>query len=309
MKGMLLTQSEFSCHSICPKRWDFRYLQKLSPRKRSVHLDFGSAIHHGLEAFYKRENVSEAVDTYIASTRERAERLGIPLAENTEMMLEMVHHYMGAYAKVYEGDFDLFNIMTVEPVFEVKHPGAEWLKIGGKFDLLVCEKQTGNFLCWENKTVTTWDEDINRLMLDFQISTYAWALSRMLSIDCVEFVYNIIKKPSIRQRKNETESEYMARLASDLLDRKDFYFKRDRVLRSKREIELIEKDLLRHAIAIKTMHDDPSLVYRSPGEHCTRMCSYKEICIEDTQSMRDALYTVNEVRHPELNTTNSTPTL
>lgn len=293
-----ITFSELDSHATCPWQWWQKYVRLQRPKKRSVKLSFGSAIHKGIEAFYGRDgDPVEVVKTYCAEVMKQAVTEGVTLSDDYELILKKAEHLIRAYVAHYKDDLQNFNVISVEPTFEI--PLVDDIWVTGKMDRIVVEKRTGLLHPVETKTAASWDNDVNRLMLDFQVSVYSWAFARMLKVQDVTFIYDVLKKPALKQKANETEIEFLERIAKDINVRHDQYFIRDKVTRSKREIERTEKELIircRELVERRKTGD----VYRTSGDHCHWKCDFMPPCLEDSQDMWEALYYTETNVHPEL---------
>lgn len=295
-----ITHSEFDTHATCPLFWKFRYIEKLKPKTPSVKLSVGGAIHAGVEQFYRRgEDPMGAMSAYCDRVRRKADETGLPLDESYEVELRKAAVLMEGYLARYAGDFERYAVVTVEPTFSIPLPGVLGVRIAGKFDRIVNEKGSGLILLTETKTAAQWDPDVNRLMLDPQVSIYSWALSKILRVQDVTVLYDVIKKPSIRQRQDESQEEFFERLRTDVTGNPDKYFIRDRVTRSRMEIERTEQELQVRGREMKRLRKNPA-VYRTPGDHCFWKCPYMRVCLEDTPEMREALYVTDGEIHVEL---------
>lgn len=303
MSVVEVTYSELDSFATCPFQWWKRYVELKRPKQKSVKLSFGAAIHQGIETFYGRSgNALEVVQTYCNKVREEAQRDGLTLDEEYELTLKKATYVMEAYLTRYAGDFDKYNIMSVEPKFRIPlctHKGQK-IVICGKVDRITVEKHSGLFLPVETKTAASWNPDINRLMLDFQISVYAWAISKMLKLHDVTFLYDVIRKPAIRQKKDESVEEFLNRVKAEMTEKPDEYFFRDKITRSREEIERTEVEIMIRAKELVERRKDRK-VYRKPGDHCFWKCSYMKPCLDPNNiELENTLYETVQVPHEEL---------
>jgi hypothetical protein len=123
---------------------------------------------------------------------------------------------------------------------EFRHPieGSRSFDSAGKIDGLGV-LQDGRLALVEHKTtsdsVDTGSDYWLRLRLNQQVMQYVVA-ARALGWDVQMILYDVTKKPSIRQKQNESAEEFGARLAADTQERPEFYFAR-------REVPVLEQDL------------------------------------------------------------------
>lgn len=292
-----ITQSEMSSHALCPWLWQKRYVELKRPKMKSVKLSFGSAIHKGIEAFYTTGDPIQVVKTYCDGVRAQAETDGLHLDAEYDLTLRKAEIVIEAYIQHYAGDRDLFDIVTVEPAFRI--PLIDDIVIVGKIDRIVIDKRTGMMFPVESKTVASWDNDVNRLMLDFQISVYAWAMSKMLRLEDVTFIYDILKKPMMRLKKNEGEQAFLDRIKEEIQGDKPKFFMRDKITRSRRDIERTERELVLRARELVRLRQTGE-VYRTPGDHCHWACEFMPPCLEDSLEMWESMYTTVTTPHQEL---------
>ena len=293
-----ITFSELDSHATCPWQWWKKYVELKRPKHRSVKLSFGGAIHKGIEAFYLRDgNPLEVVRDYCDTIRRKAEADGMPLDAEYDLTLKKAEIVISAYTAFYADDFEKLNVITVEPTFRI--PLVDDIWITGKIDRIVCEKRTGFLYPVETKTAATWDADVNRLMLDFQISLYSWAMAKMLKVHDVTFIYDILKKPMMRLKQRETEAEFITRVGEEINGDRPKFFIRDKITRSKAEIERTERELIIRARELVRLRQTGE-VYRTSGDHCHWKCDFMPPCLEDSTEMWEALYTTGTTAHPEL---------
>lgn len=293
-----ITFSELDAYATCPFLWWQRYVIGWRPKKKSIKLSFGTAIHKGVEALYNRhEDPVSVVVAYCEEVKRKAEEAGIPLDTEYDIGLRKSINVFRAYHAKYRDDFDRYNVLTVEPTFSI--PLVDEIIVSGKIDRIMIEKTTGFFFPFETKTAAQWNPDLNRLMLDFQISLYSWAVSKMLKLHDVTFVYDVVRKPMMRLKRNETEADFLTRIEQEINGDPGKYLVRDKVTRSRREIERTEGDLIIRCRELVEKRRNRA-VYRTPGDHCFWKCDYMPPCLEDTPEMWEAMYERANDIHEEL---------
>lgn len=111
-------------------------------------------------------------------------------------------------------------------------------RFAGKLDALE-DSPTEHPAVYEFKTTSRLDASyIDRLDVDFQVSSNLEAASRILGRPVRKMFYAIARWPSSKQRKNETAEEYVVRIQQDYLDRPDFYFHAETVTRTEEQMSL-----------------------------------------------------------------------
>jgi len=126
---------------------------------------------------------------------------------------------------------------------------------------------------------------MNQLPLDLQVHIYLYALAKETGRKPKGVLYNIIRRPQLKQKKNEPLSDFIARIGEDVKKRPEFYFIRFEVGIMSREMKDFESDL-------EAMIHDYVMWYRGKrgtyknGAHCLQPypCRYLPICSQNDMS-------------------------
>lgn len=231
----LITQTELTTFSRCEQRHNLRYNQRLTPFEEHPALAMGSAFHEGVE--------KKSVDAALAFMRG-----GEPIWEIWEGDAARVRESIvsamvgGALARWSEWpsrqefQFDL----------PLRHPdtgnSSKRHRFSGVFDGVWASGEhpsyPGRIVLGEWKTASVVNQDyMQRLEIDFQVSTYLWAASTLFKTPVREVVYRVVKKPTIRQKKEESVEEYAERVKQDYLERPEHYFFEQLVTRTDEQLE------------------------------------------------------------------------
>lgn len=237
----ILTHSAMSQFKNCRKKYQFRYEMGLVPKRRKASLDLGSAVHKGLEIYYQGETITEAIQEAV-ETLSDIDRNGWTQEDFDKESVQkaLVEAMLGGYAN-YFNDREQFEEIKPEVDFaislinpETNSPSRTFIH-GGKSDGLF--KRNGQWWLREFKTASQVGQNyLDRLKLDTQITSYVEALEHDLGINIVGIIYTILKKPSIRQKKDETVEQFCERLKEDYLARPDFYFYQEELFRTKDDL-------------------------------------------------------------------------
>ena len=207
---VILTNSAINAFKSCGRRYFWRYVREIEALVRPEALLLGTAIHGFLESHYCQLPYDSPNN----------------LAPKSQAILKGVREY---YPILYLDDIDLFEPVALEKVIsgeilnpETGRPAREYA-YGGKVDGLVILKRdiegfkAGDLLLLEHKTTSKVDEAyFERLQLDSQLLLYSLYLSRELGASIAGVLFNVILKPSLRQKKNESEAEYHQRLRLEM---------------------------------------------------------------------------------------------
>lgn len=150
----------------------------------------------------------------------------------------------------------------------------------------------GQFLAlYEDKFVGQIDEKkIKRLKLDRQIALGCYGLWRATGLEVREVRYRFTRKPSIRQKKDETLPDFLERLAADYADpdRRDFYTHEEPLFRDADDLLRIEAELWVWAEKLRTARR--GRLYDRNTSHCGDFggCPFIPLCVGDPDA--PALY-------------------
>ena len=180
-------------------------------------------------------------------------------------MAEAYRHYI----------YPQFKCKAVEEWFEFPL-GAEHTLVG-RFDAVA---EDGCVVEHKTTSADIDDEYIYNLQWDEQIPNY------MLASGKNEMYYTVCKKPTIRQKQNETDEEFLARCITWYDEDTEHKIRVIKVTRSEKEIE--EHRLNLRSICYEMTRDEfigknvSRQFYRNPS-HCTcygRRCEFAPICLD-----------------------------
>lgn len=279
MKAELLTASRMNTFLACPRKHYYSHELGLRRAEPSGALHFGSAMHAALEARANGATVNEAYDAALKTGSEFA-----------EVDAATLYGLIGGYFRHYEGAADVVQRMDAEIEFKMRIDGSRAFMAAGKIDGLGVLKD-GRMALIEHKTCS---EDISagapyweRLRFNIQLGQYVEAArAHGWNVECV--IYDVIRKPSIRMRQNETPEEFGQRLLNDCAERPVFYFARcevpiieEHIQEFKIQREVICQNLLHcKRMARKAARPEFAWVRNCNGITC-RTCEYSTICLQN----------------------------
>jgi hypothetical protein len=222
----LLTASRMSAMLTCPRKHYWSYEIGLKAAEDAHALRFGSAWHTAMEARWK------------GAQPETCFNLALEGREFDEITAATLSGLLFAYCEHYNNDSGIIAEIHSEVQFETPIDGSRTFVAAGKLDGLAVLKD-GRQALVEHKTAGV---DIGadsdywlRLRADSQILQYVKA-ARSLGWNISTVIYDVTRKPAIRQKKDETPEQFGERLTKDALERPDFYFAR-------REVPVLDQDL------------------------------------------------------------------
>lgn len=220
-----LTASGLAVLVSCMRKFYYRYELNLQHTSESAALTFGSAWHRAMESRWHGKTAEEALSDAVGEIQ--------PL---DELQVATLTGLLTGYYKCY--DHDPIKELQPEQEFQFPLQGSRTFDVAGKIDGLGIHED-GRPLLLEHKTTSDSVEPDSdywlRLRCNNQIMQYCHA-ARVCGRPVELILYDVTRKPSIRQKAKETVEEYGARLTADTLERPTFYFAR-------REVPVLDQDL------------------------------------------------------------------
>jgi len=289
-----LTYSLMSLLLNCPRAYYYRTVLGYERRKTET-LELGTAFHKGIE----EGSPSAAVD-YL----EEEANIYDQYQQNELIVLKAIAHGMVAGALKYwdheseesipEGEF---AIPIINPASG--HPSRKYY-LTGKWDEV--KKVDGRWRLTEYKTMgqTPNEAFADKLLLDTQITLYWYAAQRYNDIDIEEIQYRVARKPSIRQRKDETIRDYASRIIEDYRLRPEFYFYEETIYRTSEDLEEFERHLWSTVQLLNTLERGEFWPQNTSRCHLWygKACDYMPLCLQEEDAKY--LYEQSGDRTPEL---------
>jgi len=273
-------------------------------RPPSAAMAIGSTIHEGLAMLLQKEKLGTILKKLREYTQQqRAELLGselekfekdVTIVEGMLLSWDRNRGLMGK-ATVHQWDGE----PAVEVPFELELPTCIYM---GKMDSV----HVMNKRIWlgEHKTAGSIGTGyVDRLGVDCQVIGYQWALDKLLGKKCAGCIYNVLGKPSIRQRTKK-QPETLAQFTTRLM--KEFQVSGTKYLYSI-ALERREEDIERWPKVLAELVKEI--------DHCTRTgywpvndracvgfgaCPYLPLCSRGESKLTLGLFTVRDAMHPEL---------
>ena len=155
---------------------------------------------------------------------------------------------------------------------------------------------------WEHKSSSRVDASyMDRLDVDFQVSAMLEAASIRLKRLMRQMIYTVLRKPTMKRRKNDTVADYLKRMEEDYAKRPEFYFFREIITRTEAEMDLWRKEAWE--IHKRILHTQNGGLPVRNTESCVGRfgrCAFLDLCCKAVT--RDA-YRVIDNPHPELGAT------
>ena len=261
-----MTQSMLTTHRRCPTMARLKMLGLYKPGA-SLALAFGSIFHQGLDYAYNgvkngayddaddvlhdSSNLVNRVEDFYADEYRNATA---DVQAHYEIAYGMTEAVLPAYFHEWREDFfgdERIEWVDIEKEWSFFHKEAGVL-LRGKFDGTFRDAQ-GRLWLFETKTKATWNDDNLALSIerDLQVQMYLMAMEHVYGEKPVGVMYNLIRRPQLRQKKTETLPVFLQRITEDLIERPTFYFNRLRVTIDDAEREKFKERLKHELSAVK----------------------------------------------------------
>lgn len=300
----VITHSMMTTMRRCPAQFEYKYLERLKPRRESTPLRRGKWIHALLEEHYRggdwKEPHAKLSAAYGELFDEEQDALGDLPTECARLMTSYLWHWR-------ENEHPVWKIHEVEAKYDVELPDGRTYRC--RIDLLA-EDDRGLIIVDHKSHKTLPDFDFR--LMDSQNLLYIWAL-RKLGYNVNRFVWNYLrtKAPTVPQllqdgsrlSKKAIETDYptarraIERYGLPLGPHKQWllnlqnqryhpdriqtspFFKREWITRSDDQLERMAASMIHTALRIEDYPwEKPDLLERVPSRDCRFRCSYTNLC-------------------------------
>lgn len=302
---VILSVSSSKTLQTCWKKYYLNYEVCIGPKRTASPLQIGDGCHQGLDVFYTDKDPKKALSHVRGVFQEKLEEVSDDeqATEDTEsdrviamamLVGYMVSHKPDEFPKILpEAEF-FIQIWPEVKVIKAKDVlvtsgqptgSPKRIFIAGKTDGL-WQDDKGTWWLIEHKT--TGETDLERykkgLALDIQSTLYLVAAELLFNVPVHGVLYNIMRKPFIKPRVNESWEDFYSRLKYDYIARPTFYFHRHWIHRSPDARQLLVQEFLQmaHDLARKRYNGD---WYRNTNACVSRgVCPYLSICTADDEN-------------------------
>lgn len=218
--------------------------------KTSSPLQFGSLTHRVLELTYTKYKkvpttpeilkVLEGVNKEFL--KEEGARLSPEGMENLESNMAVLQAILPHYFAFYKKDFGVMKWTELEQRFSVPSP-IPGINLVGRIDGAYNERK--ELWLFESKTKGRIEEEnlTDSLSFDFQNNVYQYALRKKYGRVPSGILYNIIRRPGQRLKKDESLDAFSKRIEEEIKKDPKYYFIRFEIAIPKSETQRFEKEL------------------------------------------------------------------
>lgn len=297
----MFRNSAISDFKTCRRKFYYRWILGWVPRVDGAQLVLGRAVHAGLEHWYqgKPEPLSavQGVFDELDTSTWPADAI---LKRNTNLAIAraMVNGYM-AHHTTDAG----WTTIAAEHKFVLPELGVE-----GTVDLIIRDNDQRYWVV-EHKTVSSavdMEDYYASAALSWQIHGYMLGAKELLGKMPYGVIYNVLRKPGIKQKLTETPEQYRERVWDDYLARPDFYFGRQEIIIGDKAMRIYEQEVGMCVGAIATVmirledgSADQHNFYSTDSACITKWgrCEYLSVCSRHAQPEEPEFVKTKEVCH------------
>jgi hypothetical protein len=239
-----VSQSEFAAYDLCHYRWYLEKVKMLTSIRPEFILSVGTSFHHGMDWMYrtlgKKIGVPPLKFNKLAKLTPEEEEEAMYWHKVLTILIE-------AYLVHYKRDFENLQVIALEQVLKVSFQG---INLCGALDLGTEHNKAVQI--WDHKTKsmrgsTTGGIDEWKTRFQFLLYTFMW--NKLNPDQRVRyFLVNVVHKPALRRKQNETPQALLRRIKDDVVARKTEYFYRERLPLTSDLLQAFENHFLRPKI-------------------------------------------------------------
>lgn len=299
---MLRISNNSMSNASCWKKFYWKYVRGLTPRKRKHSMTIGTVVHDCFEKYYNGYTNSDVINFVSESYNE--EKSTMEMADHEDLEISK-HIALGMWAYYPYKNIDEFEEYIPEMEFSIPLASRRSVRFVGRIDGLV--KINGQWWIREVKTTgLSLGQFRGRCSVSGQVTGYVYALRRM-GYDVKGVLFDCIKRPLLRRRVTETAGDFGKRIMSQTyltdskmpaVERK--YYTRHDEYRSALDIKLWLEDAGGVVDGIRKHMKDGR--WRRDRDVCWKynsLCGYNPICFQERpdQLTLELNYDYKEVEH------------
>lgn len=208
----------------CRERFRLGYILSMREKGSKEAIDFGSIFHKLIEFHAQGLNkgaFTRALSKWQTKQIKKRKADAQNWMELGQLALTLFHRYID-YHKDTKHEY-----FSSEEVFKEPYTlnSGRTLFLRGRMDEII-QLPNGKLLLQENKTHGQFDREeiIARLPKDLQTMFYCTAIQLRYGITPAGVLYNVARKPQLRQGVKESFNQYIERVDKDIESRPDWYF-------------------------------------------------------------------------------------
>lgn len=299
-----ITQSEIGTFCNCRVKHFLQFSQMLTPKGFNINLHLGDVMHVCLEYFHKGLQINpREVSIEILRQEEKTDSLSEKNREALDIGIAGLTALLAAYPK-YDvlKKFNLTLFKMPESIWYYRDINISAYPLKMKIDLVGIDKQRRAWVIDHKSTSSIDTRLVNSFALNRQAQTYMLGLMQNIAkivgndYQIGGFIPNLIRKPMLRQKKNEGTPQYIRRIQDSIESEPEKYFYSAQMHFERPLSKRFQRNL---APTVKEIRKE--LRFNYPNlDHCNYMggCPYRPICLD--QPGATSMFYKRKHVHPEL---------
>lgn len=308
-----ITQSQIVNWLLCRKKADLSLRELLSAQGEKEALVWGTLAHEVLDMLYTRiqegkitpkqfnvgASVQAAVDKYMARYNDAHMAIEPNDLQTIEKCAEEVEILLRCYKEFWVDDLQQKRFVPVAVEKEFRLPvrvAGRIIPLRGKIDM-VAKLNKGKPPLWivEHKFRQRVDNSASDVIsADFQVQFYLFVVRSLFQERPGGVLYNVTRRPLLRQKKNESPSTFANRIRKDVQDRPEHYFFRWQVQAEVDDMQDFRKELLAILEEIVEWYEGRRRSFKNTAG-CTSpyRCQFIPVCHQNDSSgfdVRDKIF-------------------
>jgi len=209
-----LSFSSLSAYLRCPRLFWFASIRKLELVSVKIPFVIGNHVNEGLHEIYKKNPhvIKDVMKKFNVDKKLLLQTPGITpkTVEDLEESEMVIRALLKTYSEVYKKQ--IAKTTHIHTEFEIKYQFDKRVTIKGFIDNVL--KQDKKLYVHEVKTTSFLTSDyISRIQISLQIHMYFYFYNILNDKKPMHgIIYDVLRKPSIRQKQKESREEYLERL-------------------------------------------------------------------------------------------------
>ena len=298
----LLRTSERKDFKRCPWLWHVTWHKRMVSKRVPTWAWFGTAIHKGLEAYYKpgrkRGSMKVMLEAFEASLEGEVRRIYLDGGQLDEQErvdgLELGREMLIGYVQHYGKDTE-WEVLQPEMAFQidVPHPtkkGRTLVVYAGQIDAVMRNLRTGEIWLWDHKTRKAFLSQWSYLELDDQPGSYLWVAREVLlhkelidEDETIEgIIFNFLRKALPDQRETNDAGEALNRDGSVSKRQPAPRYHREEVYRNVHELVSLAHRVQDEAVVMDKVRRGKLPIFKTPMEDCSRCKIFDYCCLHES---------------------------
>ena len=241
--------SSMSMFLCCRRKAYFHLVRRITIKEPKLSLSLGKLWHAGLETWYTTKDQATAVRAIQkgvmdeAATGFSAFNTPATIAYYRAMLTGMLLGYIEKFGKK---DLTTWKWKEAESEFELPNFFNTGITFRGTIDGIIEIPKGPNKGLWVVEHKTTKDlayYTVEGIKQNIQTLAYLHAARQLFKIQLKGIIWNAVRKPSKRLKKQQTIEDYCKEIKEDYLARPDFYFYRQQLIINSANVEAWTKDV------------------------------------------------------------------